>query len=249
MGYARNTGAGGTNGTTVTSGSGGHADGSLAWDTATTVSGGTNAWDNTHVYLSPLSYKVATGATAGMADQIWKASLSFAPTFVSALVYFTANPTGGARVLSLFGGSSAAAVGVNVTASGTLQIADNGGTVASAGATIALNAWNRIELRLIAFSATVGQSECRLFTDPESTVPLETTTTAAARNTGTVTVNEVRFGVGQGAGAASVPTFWITHMQAQDTGYPPPPHWFRNSFGLQVCPPQQRAALIRAASF
>lgn len=215
----RNTAEYGTSGSTVTTG-GSPSDGSTAWDTASIGSGATLIWDNTRALNGSLSYKFTTGASAVTDYLGWSTSVSMAvPMGVSAAYYFTAVPTAQVRILSLYQSGTLQAA-INITSTGKLQLFA-GSAVGTSTNTIPAGAWFRVELKIITSSATVGQAELRLFTDPYGTTPTETVTSAATINTLGGNPTEARFGIG--TGQANVVAYWMDELQASNTGYPPAP--------------------------
>lgn len=245
MASYRQTNAGGTNGSTVAAASGGSADGSTPYDAVSIGASATLIYDNTHTLFGAgdLAVKAATGASAVVDYMSWTTSLSYAtPEYCSCCFYLTALPAAQIRLLSILAAGTTIAR-VNLTAAGKVQVQDSASNVQATTAVIPTNAWFRVDLALLALSATVGQLQARYFADPFSAVPTETVSPAATWNTGTTAANEIRFGLS--AGLANVVAFWMDEAQASNSAYPPPPQWRRS----QINRPASRAPLIRAGSW
>jgi hypothetical protein len=240
------TNAGGVNGVTVAAGSGGSADGSTPYDVASVGASAVVAYDTTHpLYPGGLSVKFSTGASAVTATASHSTSITWAtPMWCSACFYFTAIPTAQTRILTLLA-ANVAICAVNITTSGFIQCSIPANAIVSTGAiAITANKMFRVELKLIALSATVGQAEARWFSDAFSNgTPTETKTTTATGNTGTTTPDRAALGIG--TGVANIPAFWGTHLQEDNTAYPAPPYQ-RSKSGLWVA---QRPGLFRPANF
>lgn len=245
MASYRQTNAGGTNGSTLTAGSGGSTDGSTPYDAVSVGVNATLAYDNTHSLFGTgdLAVKCATGVSSVTDYMSWSTSLAFAtPMYCSQCFYFTAAPAAQIRLLSILAAGTAIAK-VNLTAAGKFQLSDAAANVQATTGVVPTNAPFRIDLALLALSATVGQMELRYFADPFSSIPTESVSPAATWNSGTTAPDEIRFGLS--AGLANVVAFWMDEAQASNTAYPPPPRWTRSPLNR----PSSRAPLIRAGSW
>jgi hypothetical protein len=110
---------------------------------------------------------------------------------------------------------------------GTIRSTNTGGgTVSTGAATVAANQLFRLEGFLIG-SATVGQIEWKLYTDPEGLVPAETITSTAVQNT-LNPVTLVRFGQSAG-GVANWGPVNFDDVGASDVGYMGPT-WTRPAY-------------------
>jgi hypothetical protein len=206
---------GGSSGTTITTGNSGGTSGN-AFDVVQIGASATDAYDNTRAAHGSLSCKIATPAGATTSYNSWTTSMgSQSQVWFRLYLYFTANPPANHRVLQLLSGGSAAA-GVIVASNGKLLVVNAAGSsVTTSTATIPLNAWFRIEGFVIG-SATVGQTELKLFTSADSTTPAETDSSAATQNT-TGTLDTYRFGVA--VSVASVGPFWMDDIGLSAAGY------------------------------
>lgn len=244
MAFYRQTNAGQTSGTNVTAPSGATADGSTQYNAVSSTLAQTLKYDNTHLLYGDAgdsAVKFATGATVGPASAGFGSNATYATqSSVSACFYFTANPASATRILNLSGNGT-----LSLGGGGLLQAFDSAGTGGGAMTnTIPLNAWFRAELRVVVNSATVGQMECRLFTDPFSTVPLETKLSGASLNTTTAAPTGTNAGM-VSTNLANFGPAWFTQLQYSSTAgvYPPAP------VRPLAVPVVNRAALIRAACF
>lgn len=232
---------GGVNGSNVAAGSGGSADGSTPYDAANIGASATLIYDNTHILPGTLlAVKCATGASAVACTMSWTTALTYGvPMYASCCYYHTANPASQIRLLS-WERVNALAAGINLLTTGQIQGFAGSGT--NTTASIPLNSWYRVDLKLVVASATVGQVEVRLFNDPFSSTPTETKTSAATFNTGTGNPDELRIGLA--SAIANAGPFWMAYPQASNTGYPPPPS--TRPYGLYA---PNRAAVARGAVF
>jgi hypothetical protein len=208
---------GGTNGTTITTGNSGGASGN-AFDVVNNGSGATTAFDSTRAAHGSLSCQIATSATSANSYVQWNTSMgSQAQVWFRLYLYFTANPAANTRIAQ-FGSGSAGAF-LRLTSSGTIAVVNlNGGAViTTTSASIPLGTWFRVE-GFVLMSATVGQTELKLFTTaPDAPVPSETDTSAASLNLGAATISGFLFGVA--TAQANVAAYWQDDLGLSNTGY------------------------------
>jgi hypothetical protein len=240
----RNSAEHGTAGATVAGGAGGGADGSVAWNSVVVPTSGTLIFDNARSLTGAQSYQIATSATSSTGHVAWTTNITYAtPMYASMCCYFTANPAAAFRLFEFATSAAAVKATLSCGSGGALQMFDSAGVGGGALTTlIPLNAWFRVEMKMIANSTTVGQLEHRLFLDPFGLTPTETKTTTATLNTSATATGELMFGHPVTATASQ--THWFDEVQANDAGYPPPPPFQRNSFGLWT----RQQAVVRAAT-
>ena len=211
-----NTFEGGTNSTTLTPLLGGNTGGTSGnfFDAVTIGAGATDAFDSTHAAHGTLSNKIATVGSAAVYNT-WSASFLPAPqVWMRMYLYFTANPTNLHRVFSATSNGGVAASLV-VTTSGTLRWTDSAGsTIFTTTTAIPTNAWFRVE-GFVTGNATTGQVSLSLYTSPDSSVPVETQTSAASQSTAGI-ITDVRYGVS--AAVASVGPYWMDDIGISDSG-------------------------------
>jgi len=130
--------------------------------------------------------------------------------------YFTANPSASRTLFHIRTSANANLAFVIVNTSGKLVLQDSVGAQTLTTNSIPLNQWFRVEAKFV-HSATVGQIEGKLFSNPDSSTPTETATSAANLNTGT---QGDRFGVGPQANSSGTDTFWSDNVIGGAAAYP-----------------------------
>jgi hypothetical protein len=194
-----------------TSGTGLVAQTNNEYDTIT--ANGTGAYvqyDNTRALTGTQSIKAASVATSASVYAAFTGSVTWSvPCSAAACYYFTANP-GSANTLLVFRNSTAYNVYFQISTAGVIQMYNSAGTLIHTFTTaLPLNTWFRLELKLLAVSATVGQAEGRIFLDPFSATPDETWTSAATINSGTTVPITVRYGAT--FGSTNFGPWWMDH--------------------------------------
>ena len=214
-----NTFAGGSNGATLTQGSGGNTGGTSGnfFDSVTIGGSATLAFDTTHFTSgSGLAAKVATGVSSANSYVAWTTQAGDQPrVWFRQYLYFTANPAGNFRVFSALGGSASLAGALQVLSGGTLRwLNAAGSTILTTTATIPLNTWFRVE-GFITGSPNNGQVGVSLYWPADAQTPVETDTSAAAQST-LGPINAARFGVT--SAVANVAAFWMGGLGLSNTG-------------------------------
>jgi hypothetical protein len=121
---------------------------------------------------------------------------SQAQVWFRACLFFPSLPTATTRFFtSLQSGTGAGKFSINT--SGKIFVQSSSATATTGATTIPVGQWFRIEGFIIG-SATVGQTEVKLFTTPFATAPAEVNTSAANLNT-LGALNSYTFGTGVGA--------------------------------------------------
>lgn len=205
---------GGTSGTTISAANSGGASGN-AFDTVSIGASATDIFSGTHAAHGVLACSLSTPASATTSFNQWSTSMgSQAQVWFRIYLYLTANPASSFQVFEpRSAGSQAAAIIVQT--SGTVKVSDaSGGQITVTTTTIPVNQWFRIE-GFVTGSASAGQTQLKLFTSPDSTIPAETDTSTATHNTAG-TLDTYRFGVA--ASIASIGPFWMDSIGLSNTG-------------------------------
>ena len=214
---------GGSNGTTLTQGSGGNTGGASGafLDDIFIGTSAANTFDNTHAAHGSLSMKCATGASAVQVYGGWNTSLGsgLSQVWFRAYYWIGANPSGNHGIVmfkSASGGSQVARFVLTTT--GKIQCNDAANTAITGMTTtnsVNTSAWFRIEGFVIS-SATVGQVELKLFNSMDSTTATETLTSAATQNTGSGIGEEI---FGQAGSGVASENLWVDDLGVSTTAY------------------------------
>lgn len=184
--------SGQADGTAITTGNSGGAAG-RAWD----VVDGTATYD---------AASAAHGALGGLLDQgsngrcqlQWIDGADTAAACYLRAYIRAATPTSNMRFIHVNGSGGTQAFALQWRTSGVLRLLDSvSANMAESTLTLPANQLVRVEVKVTP-STTAGQAEVRVYTDPESTTPAETITTAASFNT-LAAVGMWRFGPTAGA--------------------------------------------------
>jgi hypothetical protein len=212
-----NNAEGQTSGTTLTAGNSGGGSGN-AYDQVTAAggTGGLITFDNAHAAHGTNSYKHTIGVTTDECYVMWSTATggTFGTLYARAYIYKTANPGTNHKLISILAGSTVGArLLINTT--GKLFYSQTAGTtVLTFTNAITLNAWNRLEFKVVGHT-TAGVIEASLY-NADSTTAVETNT-STAQNTGSTVLDRVRFGP-TGTAVASVTT-WMDDLGLSSTGY------------------------------
>jgi hypothetical protein len=188
----------GTQGATVTNA---NASGGNQFDTVTkSGTGTTQTYDNAHIiHSNTTSLKNHIAAVSSTAFYQWKASITATNNAYGRIyIYVTANPSVNARIMQFNSGSNVAAAGLVLTTTGTIRTVNAlGSTIATSTATVALNAWNRIELEVTGVSGSTGTVAARLYSGAnlETATPDTGGTLSNAAQNVTGQVNDFRVGI------------------------------------------------------
>ncbi|MBO4274128.1 alkaline phosphatase D family protein, partial [Microbispora triticiradicis] len=202
-------GDGATNGATVTSANSGLTAG-LPFDSLTIGSGATLTWDTAHGgYRGSAAMKVTTPASAVNSFARW--DNMFRPTpgvlqVATAWMYFTANPAATTSVLFVGNTTAQRICEMRVSTAGRVRAYNSAGTqILETTNAIALNQWVRADL-LYTPHASAGTLQLKLYNNPNSSTPTETTTQATAQNLRQT--DPFLFLVGVSNGATNI-TYWV----------------------------------------
>lgn len=217
-----NIAEGGTNGTTVTVGNsgGGSLDAFSAVHIDPTAA---LVFSTAQAAHGAYSYKFTTGGTSGAAYVAWQSTLvGTNPTIYGrAYVYLTAAPATDDNIISFYGGSAAFGGGIMV-ASGSnpvVRLQSNSFTEIN-GQTLPLNAWFRLDFKIVSGAAGAATATVKVFTAPDSTVAASTLTDATNAYGSGGAVNEVHFG--WTSSHLNQPAMYQDALQLNNTGYPGP---------------------------
>jgi hypothetical protein len=201
----------GTNGSAIIAADPGSA---TAWDSVLQAGGDTATYDNTHTYGRMAAKFDNTPAPNSTNTVTWTAAIGTLTNWYGRVYLWTASfPTSTYRIAHDSGGNFP----VYVNSDGTLAAFDLGGAT-SGIVPIALNRWVRIEWHWIN-SATVGQTEVKLFNTADSLAQDDFIQSAANRNTAASTTS-LEFGLANGGNSAG--PIWLDNIIAGATSYPGP---------------------------
>lgn len=237
-----NGAAGGSQGTTVTTGNSG-GDSGTAWDTVTINATAALTFDNTKG-RGNFAYKCSTGGTAGTCFPQWTLGTGITTTvFMRCYYYFTANPGANHRIFVFANGGTQHA-NVQMLTTGKLRwVLGSGGTLTTMTNSVSLNQWIRLELSAVV--TATGTLTMRLYNNADSDTITETSTGANASGQTSVTV--AGYGI-SGTAVANIGPFWMDEMEFNDTGFPGPVEtWRQRASGLYAPPAGLLVASQRAA--
>jgi alkaline phosphatase D len=135
-------------------------------------------------------------------------------------VYFAALPAASHAVMAMLNTAGGIMATLRVLSTGFVSCRDSGGTNGSTTTNastgkVVTGQWCRVEAK-VTFSATVGQTEVRVFPTATFGTPGDTNTSAATLNTGTALYGAV---VGT-VNATTVANYWVANAGFSDVGYP-----------------------------
>lgn len=232
--------------TPLVGGNTGGASGNF-FDVTQIGTGATLASDSAVLIHGGQTLKIATAATTAQVYCGWAASLTGTQiTQVWIRLYAkAANLAQNMRLVGWFNGTTVCGA-LTLLTTGTIRSTNTGNATVSTGAVaVAANQLFRLEGFLIG-SATVGQIEWKLYTDPEGLVPAETITSTAVQNT-LNPVTLVRFGQSAG-GVANWGPVNFDDVGVSDTGYMGPT-WTRPAYQQPRRRIQEARARLLAAAY
>lgn len=208
---------GGTSGVTVSAANSGGASGN-AFDVVTIGTGGTFAFSSAHAAHGSLSASVGTGGTAAATYVTWSTSIGTpAQVWFRMYLYFPSLPSAATRLFTVLNTGSSGVVKFGINTNGTIFTQNvSGATITTSAASIPTAAWFRLE-GMALLSATVGQTEVKLFTSADGTVPAETDTSTPSQDTLSGSPGSYLFG--PAAGVANQGPFWMDDVGLSNTGY------------------------------
>ena len=215
MTVVTNSFEGGTNGTTITAGNSGGASGN-PFDSVSVGSGGTLSFSNAQAALGTLS-ALAQTTTAAATYAAWGASIGTpAQVWFRIYLYFGTLPSATTRFFTVSNGGGTGCARFAITTAGKILAADGAGsTITTSTLAIPTAQWFRVE-GFATLSASVGQTEVKLFLLPENTTADETDTSAANQNTlGSPTL----YAFGPDAGTANQGPYYMDYVGLSSTGY------------------------------
>lgn len=185
---------GGSNGTTLTQGSGGNTGGTSGdfLDNVSVGTGATVAFSTAQAAHGTVSMNAVTTGTSSLAYAGWTLA-SVASDFSRTYCRFASLPSA-QQLFMRYLSSGSQSVRVNVTTTGTIEVRNAANTVVgTTTSAISANSWFRVELS-VTFSATVGAVTLRLYLTPDSTTISDSLTLSSLALT--ASASELRFGVG-----------------------------------------------------
>ena len=210
----------GTNGTTLTGGSGGNTAGTgdSFLDSVTIGTGGTLAFSSAFAAHGLLSAKAATGATAAGTYMTWSTSLGSVTTLYGRIyLNLSAAPAATDAIIQFRDGAGGWAGGIQLTTGLQLAVQDTVFTTLNTLTTVlATGTWYRVEWKLAASGASAGQVTVSLYAG-DNTVPAETWTSPGTATIGGTATGSVLFGW---TGAhASQPAAYLDDLGLSTAGY------------------------------
>jgi methionine-rich copper-binding protein CopC len=205
-----NTGDGGSNGTTVTTGNSGGASGD-AWGNV--VGSTAVTFSNTQTVKGSMAYKmVQVGGTGANVRMDLGANTS--EYYGRVYFYFTAFPTSSNVIIRSFDSSFAEKYRFELNASGQIRTMDGSQTLLNTSTALSANAWYRLEWHVVAGTGTSGQIELKVFS-LDSTTALITYTNSAC-NAGTAT-EHIAFGAN--LTSPTMPTLYLDEVKFDNAAY------------------------------
>jgi len=212
--------------------SAGNSGGAAGWafDFLPTIGGtATLAYSATHLRNGGNALHVVANATDAQAYARWNTGAtspagmfqtSATTVYAWCDVWFTALPSSSQAVMAILNTAGGVMATLRVLSTGFVSCRDSGGTNgatttnASTGKVV-VGQWCRVECK-VTFSATVGQTEVRVFPTASFGSPGDSVTSAATLNTGTVMYGAV---VGTVNATAAV-DYYVANTGFSDVGYP-----------------------------
>jgi hypothetical protein len=203
----------GTDTNTITTGDPGSA---TAWDDVFIGSGNSVTYDSTYKFGTLAGKCASPGTPTSQTGLYWDSALGD-PTDHYGRAYLRFSPTLSEHRFVSFNGNGLE-IAFFIRSDGTIYLNDGTGISIDFATTITTNQWFRLEWHIV-HSATVGQTEAKLFLNPDSSTATETDSTAANRNTGTDFV-AVQFGLIGGGGVTYEGPVWFDNIVAAATNWP-----------------------------
>ena len=199
---------GGSNGVTLTQGSGGNTGGSSGDFLDVVDATGTVTFSTAQAAHGSVSMLVSTGVSA-LAYAGYTLS-SVTTDYMRCYIRLTALP-GVVQILTRYLSGASQSLRVNVKAAGTLEVRDAGNSVVgTTTSAVSINTWWRLEM-FTTFSATVGAVALRLYNTADGTTITDSLNLSGLTLTANATA--LRFGVG--AAAASIPTTYYDDLAVE----------------------------------
>jgi hypothetical protein len=175
----------GPNGSSVTSS---NATWGNQWDTNPTVTGAgsTMTYDNAHtIHGNPTAILLHFATVATVNTAIWKASITSAAVngYMSFYIWRSADPSVAGTRIAHQVNASASGPALQITTGGKLRIINSAGTnVGTSAASLATNAWSRIDWSVTGISGSTGTITAAFFTGAnlEGNTPDETPLSSGA---------------------------------------------------------------------
>lgn len=199
---------GGSNGVTLTQGSGGNTGGSSGDFLDVVDATGTVTFSTAQAAHGSVSMLVSTGVSA-LAYAGYTLS-SVTTDYMRCYIRLTALP-GVVQILVRYLSGASQSLRVNVKAAGTLEVRDAGNSVVgTTTSAVSINTWWRLEM-FTTFSATVGAVVLRLYNTADGTTITDSLNLSGL----TLTANATALRYGVGAAAASIPTTYYDDVAVE----------------------------------
>lgn len=232
---------GGSNGVTLTQGSGGNTGGASGDFLDTVDATGTVTFSTAQAAHGSVSMLVSTGVSA-LAYAGYTLS-SVTTDYMRCYIRLTALP-GVVQVLTRYLSGASQSLRVNVKSGGTLEVRDAGNSVVgTTTSAVSINAWWRLEM-FTTFSATVGAVVLRLYNTADGTSITDSLNLSGLTLTANATA--LRFGVG--AAAASVPTTYYDDIAVEGATFHGPAVRSITPTGIAVAAATGTTALAQSLS-
>lgn len=203
----------GVNGATIATSDTGS---STAFDAVSVGTGATAAYDNT-IGMGSLCSKFVTTGTSSASYIEWSTAWGTQTDHYSRLFMYPTGTTSFTFLQFVNTGVSAARLRYK-TSTGQIEVLDNTAAVVGTTTTsLKLNAWNRIECRVV-HSATVGSVEVKVFTNPAATTPDETLTLTGLNTAANSTSVRIGFPIA----ASNLPATYFDDIIVGASSYPGP---------------------------
>lgn len=207
---------GGTNGSTITTGTSGGASGT-AFDLVAVGANATRVWSNAQSAHGGMSALVSTSSagTANNAQFVWNLANGCTQVAMRGYFYLPAFPTVAHQIMAVAATSGSYRATVYVTTAGQFRVDDVAG-IKYTGPALATGTWYRVEMVVQRGTTTTDGSLQFAYYALDGTSALGTFSTAAA-NTGdtTVTYANVQFGR-PGATPALTSSFYMDDVAAEE---------------------------------
>lgn len=212
-------GDGATNGTTVARSNSGRKAG-IPVDTMSIGSGASVTYDTSLAYHGSASVRVTTGGSAvnsyAMYERMYRPA-NGAAQVLTLWVYQATAFSATASMVMIANATTQRMLEIRLTGTGKIRLINAAGTqTQETSASISLNTWVRVDI-LFTPHASAGVTQIKLYNNPASSTPTETTTQLTGQNLRQTQVERVFLGVVNGAVNSNI----RYHMLISD-GTPPP---------------------------
>ncbi|MEO7260240.1 MAG: hypothetical protein ABI047_03120, partial [Jatrophihabitantaceae bacterium] len=208
---AHNTAEGGTAGAAVAAGGSGSGS---PWDAVVNV-GGVITYDNAHVDVGALAYKVAMLTASCRLE--WNATTLGAGTLTDLYFandfYFTGSPTSSCHLVEGVTNTAAQAWAIDIASTGKLFIRNGANAnIYTSSMTLPVNTWCRIEAHVV-HNGAAGTIQVRIFTSYTDTSPAEDSGVL----TSNLAADTSRLYLGAFTSSTALPAYWFGEPRVGNT--------------------------------